>query len=309
MPRNTLRRVPEGLADLRGPLAHGVGLRERLEADVVDGDRERRRADRAVVGQVDEVAMGLVADALPDEPDEVGRAARQLEADQVGTQQALEDLAAPRQLLEQLGRREGDVQVEADPEVGTELAQHLRHELELVVVHPDGRVLGGPRGGPLGEPLVDAHVGVPPLAVELRLGDQVVVERPEGGVAEALVELARSPPPRGRSGSSVIPSCSKGSSLGLGAAGPADPDAAVGAHDRLDRGHQTAGGAPPAGAAVGIGDPVHRQSVRHDDEVGCAGRGHAPTLAPRRGTDLTRWCGLLPRRPRSRRRSGDVSRP
>ena len=277
--------LPRALRISVGPLAHGVGLRELLEALVVDGDRERRRADGAVVGEVDEVAVGLVADALPDQPDEVGRSARQLEADQVGAEQALEQLAAPRQLLEELGRREGDVEVEADPEVGPELAQQLGHELELVVVHPDGRVLGGPRGGALGEPLVDAHVGVPPLAVELRLGDQVVVERPEGGVAEPLVE------PRDlvlREGDRVEghPVVLEGLQPGLGAARPAHPDAAVGPHDRLDRGDQTAGGAAPAGAAVGVRDAVHRQSVRHDDEVGRLGCGHASTLALRRGSGL-----------------------
>ena len=112
-----------------------------------------------------------------------------LEADQVGAEQALEELAAPRQLLEQLGRRERDVQEEADPQVGAQLAQHRRHQLELVVVHPDGGVLGGDLGGLLGEAPVDRDVGVPPLAVERRLGDDVVVERPQGGVGEALVEL------------------------------------------------------------------------------------------------------------------------
>ena len=180
--------LPRALRISVARLSTASDLRQLLEALEVDGDRERSRPDGAVVGEVDEVAVGLVADALPNESDEVGRPARQLEADQVGAEQALEQLAAPRQLLEELGRRERDVEVEADPEVGPELAQQLRDELELVVVHPHRRVLRGPRGGALGEPLVDAHVGVPPLAVELRLGDQVVVERPQGGVAEALVE-------------------------------------------------------------------------------------------------------------------------
>ena len=116
-------------------------------------------------------------------------AAGQLEADQVGAEQALEDLAAPRQLGEQLGGRERDVEVEADPQVGPLRAQHLRHQLELVVLHPDGRALGRHLGGPVGEALVDPDVGLPPLAVELRLGDEVVVERPERAVGEALVEL------------------------------------------------------------------------------------------------------------------------
>ena len=121
--------------------------------------------------------------------DEVGGAAGQLEADDVRAEQALEDLAAPRQLLEQLGRRERDVQEEADAQVGPQLAEHLRDQLQLVVLHPDRGALGGHLGGLGGEPLVDPDVGVPPLAVEGRLGDHVVVERPERAVGEALVEL------------------------------------------------------------------------------------------------------------------------
>ena len=47
---------------------------------------------------------------------------------------------------------------------------------------------GGPRRG-LGEPAVDVDVAVPPLAVVDRLDDDVVVQRPQGGVGEALVVL------------------------------------------------------------------------------------------------------------------------
>ena len=68
--------------------------------------------------------MGLVTDPLADQPDEVLGAAGHLEADQVGAEQPFEDLAPPRQLLEQLGRRERDVQEEADAQVGAQLAQH-----------------------------------------------------------------------------------------------------------------------------------------------------------------------------------------
>ena len=100
-------------------------------------DRERRRADGAVLGQVDEVAVGLVADALPDQPDEVGRAARHLEADQVGAEQALEQLAPPRQLLEELRGREGDVEEEAYVGGGYALADQRGEEHEVVVVYPD----------------------------------------------------------------------------------------------------------------------------------------------------------------------------
>ena len=217
--------------------------------------------------------MGLVADALADQPDEVLRAAGQLEADQVGAEQALEDLPAPRQLLEQLGRRERDVQEEADADVGAQLAQHLRHQLELVVVHPDRRALGGPVGGVLGEPPVDRDVGVPPLAVELGLGDDVVVQRPQRGVGEALVEALDLV---GRQGDRVELHAVVLERLqaALGAARPADPDAVVGAHHGLDRRDQPTGRGAPLLLAVRPHDAVDRQAVGDDHEVG----GHFFTL-------------------------------
>ena len=94
---------------------------------------------------------------------------------------------APRQPDEQLDRRERDVQEEADPDVRPQLPQHPGHQLQLVVVHPDGRAGGGDVRRALREPPVDLPVGVPPLPVELGVGHGVVVERPEGGVGEALV--------------------------------------------------------------------------------------------------------------------------
>ena len=69
------------------------------------------------------------------------RAAGALEADEVGAEQALEELAAPGQLQEELGRRERDVQEEPDADVGPQLAQQRGHEQELVVVDPDRRAL------------------------------------------------------------------------------------------------------------------------------------------------------------------------
>ena len=189
MPRKTLRGLPSAsrISAARSWTASVLG--ELDEALGVDRDREGGGLHGPAVGEVDEVAVGLVPDPPPHQADEVGRTAGELEADQVGAEQPLEDLAAPRQLAEQLGGRERDVEVEADPQVGAQLAQHLRHQLELVVLHPDGGVLGGDLGGALGEALVDPDVGVPPLAVELRLGHEVVVERPQGAVGEALVEL------------------------------------------------------------------------------------------------------------------------
>ena len=71
---------------------------------------------------------------------EVGDAARGLEADQVAAEQTLDDLGPPRQPGEQLERRERDVEEESDRQIGPLLAEHRRHQLELVVVHPHGGV-------------------------------------------------------------------------------------------------------------------------------------------------------------------------
>ena len=73
----------------------------------------------------------------------------------------LDDLRPPRQPGEQLERRERDVQEEADRGVGPQGAHHRRHELQVVVVHPDDRVGRGDLGEPVGESLVDGDVGVP----------------------------------------------------------------------------------------------------------------------------------------------------
>ena len=142
-----------GIAQIRPdlPRSRGRGLRHRqlVHALGVDRDRVRPREDRPSVRRADTIPARLVAEPLPYQPDEVLGPARQLEPDQVGAQQSLQDLAAPGQLLEQLGRRERDVQEEADPQVGTELAQHLGNQLELVVLHPDQPTLvGHPRRRP-----------------------------------------------------------------------------------------------------------------------------------------------------------------
>ncbi len=279
MPSRIRSGLPSASRISSRPLADRLRAGQLLEAGAVDGDRERRGADGAAVGQVDGVAVRLVTDPLPDQPDEVGGAAGQLEADDVRTEQALEDLPAPRELLEQLGRGERDVQEEADPQVRAQLAEHLRHQLHLVVLHPDGGVLRGHLGGLGGEPLVDGDVGVPPLTVEGRLGHHVVVERPQGAVGEALVELLhllRAHRHRHQREALV----DERLDLLVGVAGPADPGAVVLAHHRLEGGDQAAGGLAPAGGAVGLGHPVDGQPVGHDHEVRGAGGSHVGNPMP-----------------------------
>ena len=77
--------------------------------------------------------------------------------------------------------------------------------------------------------------------MELRLGDQVVVERPQGGVAEALVEALDLDLAESEIGSRVIPSYSNGSRSVSVPPGQPTQMPFVGPHDRLDRGDQTAG--------------------------------------------------------------------
>ena len=102
---------------------------------------------------LDRLALVAQAEQVPGQPEEVLRGEPLLEADQVGAEQAAQDLGPERHLHEQLDRRERDVQEEADPQVGAQLAEHRRHQLELVVLHPDGRALGGHLGRGLREPL------------------------------------------------------------------------------------------------------------------------------------------------------------
>lgn len=59
------------------------------------------------VADADGLGGDLDAQDPSDERQEVLGAARQVEADQVGTEQAFEDLASPRQLTEQLARGNG----------------------------------------------------------------------------------------------------------------------------------------------------------------------------------------------------------
>jgi hypothetical protein len=81
------------------------------------------------------------------------------------------------------------VQEETDPQRRVALAQHLRHEHELVIVHPHQVPVGGGLEHGVGEAAVDVAVVVPPPRVVVaHVAGQVVKQRPDAGVAEPLVE-------------------------------------------------------------------------------------------------------------------------
>ena len=292
-------RLAQHLADLLGPGLHLGALGDLAEAPGVDRDRERggthAAAPGAAPGGEPPPAAGVVGQrdvrhpdirpvrgqpgAAAAGPEEVGRVALPLEAEQVRAEQALHDLLAPGQLGEDLVARERDVREMADPHVAAQRADHPGHQLQLVVVHPDGRALGRLGGDRVRVPAVHPDVGIPPLPVEFGWHDHVVVQRPQRGVAEALV---------------VVPHLGGGQAhadqvhavdverLGwvAGRAGPADPGPVGRAHHRFQRGDQAAGAGPPLGLPIRPLGPVDGQPAGGDDEVVLAGLTRCGPVVP-----------------------------
>ncbi len=180
-------------------LAGGSTGGDLLDLGDVDRDREHAGAHSSALVQ-DDVAVAVCVEQLVGSGDEVGRTGRALEADEIATEQPLDDLLAPWQSGEQLDRRERDVQEEADRDITASLgAQHPGDELQLVVVDPHHRPLRRDARQREREPFVDGVVGIPLVTVVGRLAESIVVERPQRVVREALVvelDLLRADPDR-----------------------------------------------------------------------------------------------------------------
>jgi hypothetical protein len=88
---------------------------------------------------IDTVRASLVSVDANARREEVTGVGVGLEADEVATEHAVEDLFAAGEAAEELGRREGAVKEEGDDGllVGKELAEHLGDEEKVVVVDPD----------------------------------------------------------------------------------------------------------------------------------------------------------------------------
>ena len=214
----------------------------------------------------DEVALRAGAEQLPARAHEVARVGLALEAEEVGTEETVEQLGAPGQLGEELDRGEGDVVEPPDAHVGPQLAHEGRHELQLVVLHPHTSALGRHLGHGLREALVDGLVARPPVAVEGGRHDDVVVDRPQGVVGEALVVVAHLVG-RQRHRGEVDAVLVEGLGSLAGVTGPADPGAGLRAHDGLHGRDEPAGATPPLDLAAVGDDLVDGQAVRRDDEV------------------------------------------
>src|ERR1700722_10628488 len=207
-------RFSQCIAEPIRPLSHVLPARDLGEASRIDGDREPRgpylpeRRKRPRPGRSSRLAGGPVRRGLlcgwyphkrpagnracspPARAAEVGRVTIALEPDQVRAEQACDDLSPPRQLREDLVTRERDVDEDPDAQVAALFAEHQGDKLELIVIYPNGRADGCLLGCSLGESPVDAYVGIPPWPAELRRGDHVVIQGPQGGVAESLVVVA-----------------------------------------------------------------------------------------------------------------------
>ena len=203
-----------------------------------------------------------------------------MEADEVGSQHAADDLVAPRQRAERLVVGEGDVQEEPDGRIRQRLAQHRRQQHEVVVLDPQ-RVAGARFGQHcLAEPFVHAPVGLPFFFVEACELGEPVEQRPDGRVGEALVVgFGVAVVQEHRAAIALVERRGQPGALVVVHArirvGPTDPEVAV----LLVQGAQARGQAAHAAleleAAFAVVFETVGQPVRHDDQPPGLGRDDA----------------------------------
>ena len=159
------------------------------------------------------------------------------------------------------------MQEESDGEIRALLAQDARQKLQLVVLYPYGGALGGDLVYLICKTQVDLAIGVPPIAVIGRGDDEIVVERPQGGIRKAFVKaleigLGELDWVQQHAGIGA-----EGLRCGIGHTGPAHPAALVRFEDWRQSGDQTARRGRPGMAAIRLGFQIYRQAVGHHHEV------------------------------------------
>ncbi len=256
-------------ADGLGARDHVGAVGQGVEALGVDAHRVNPQP-RDPRPQRDAVVVSRQPEHLGDRGREVVAVLGDVEADQIGAQHALQDRGAPGQDAEDLGRRKRDVQEEADAGLGQLLADHGRGQGQLVVVDPD-QVAGAMAAHDLvGEAAVDGPVDLPlALGVEPDLVEQVVEQRPQHAVREAVV-VARDLVPGQLHRDRAQLAEALGDELACLAAarqltGPAQPQGLAHGVDIAERRGQPArrGLQPgPVGAVL----HRHRESIGHDQE-------------------------------------------
>ena len=172
-----------------------------------------------------------------------------VKAQDARAEHSLEQLVAPGADAEPLRVGPGDVPEHDDGRPGQPLANEARHEGEVIVLNEDDRIFGVHLlTDGVGELLVDGLVVLPVLASEDGAGVREVAERPEALVGEAVVVallfFGREPDPPDEvglfAGRHADPPVLVGRLSVRGAAAVGDPDSGAGAHDRLERGDETA---------------------------------------------------------------------
>ena len=125
-----------------------------------------------------------------------------MEADEVAIEQAVHDLGAPGQHVEHVRARKRRVVKEGDLQRRLDLPQVLRHQPEIIVMHPDQRVILGLRGGGLGEQPVHLAERVPVGILVAEQPGKGMQDRPQclfrGHMVEALHLLRRQRQPGNR---------------------------------------------------------------------------------------------------------------
>jgi hypothetical protein len=180
------------LGDVRVGL---LAAREVGELVEVDRDRRRRRGDGPSVRRVEVAATDLHA-VVGQQPSagthEALAVPVRVEADDVGAERPEQQVSAPRDAGEDVGRGPRGVQEQAAALLRTLTADELGHQEQVVVVHPQQSVVVAVdrRHGSVGETLVHRGVRRPPGPLEHRLLDGVVQQRPQGPVGEAVVVVA-----------------------------------------------------------------------------------------------------------------------
>ena len=198
-----------------------------------------------------------LVESPPARTEKVVAVTRCVEGDGIGAEEPFEQLAAPGQAREDLGRREGNVEEEANRAWRAACTQELREQHQLVVVNPahsrDVRV--GIR-----EALVGGAIRLPPAWLEHRLLDEPMEERPERSVGEPVVRPFDLPTGQ-RHGldREVEPFHPIGNVAACRV--PPHPDRVAVVESRAKRGHQPTVGRPPA-----LGAAANRQPVRERDE-------------------------------------------
>ena len=241
-----------------------------------------------------------------------------VESNQIAVEQRFEDLVADGQAAVELRGRERAVQEESDAEAVESAAEERGEREEVVVVDPDVVVVGvEDLDDALREELVGEDVGLPVGAVEAAAvlggeGEHVVEERPEGLLAESVVEaLAEVLGEEGRDAAEPFEEglrdvvLFRGRHVGAEGADVEDLHVVGEAVAEVEEERVLVPGEGPAAASVGAALAADRERVGDDDDAvagerGLDVRGHAPRelLVEVRQRPRRRHGPLHPPRPR-----------